>query len=85
MHYLLSEFIIDYINARHATLTLPKAREASFTGSELLCHCRHDDVPRACWGWSQASVARSASVGPHETRLSIAKATRMLGDQLLYC
>jgi hypothetical protein len=30
------------------------------------------------------TVARTASVRPHETHLSIEKATRMLGDQPLY-
>ncbi len=65
---------------------MPKALEASFTDASscanadtMICHSNVELVAAIF-----LTVARTASVGPHETRLSLEKATPMLGDQPLY-
>ena len=65
---------------------MPKALEASLTGASscanadtMICHSNVELVAAIF-----LTVALKASVGPYETRLSLEKATRMLGDQPLH-
>ena len=75
------------IDARHVTLVMPKALEAAFTGGEVfanantvMCHSNAEPVATIF-----LAVALTDGGESNETRLSVEKATRMLGYQPLYC